>query len=221
MTSIDIIGIGDKIRPLPNKGPEDFCDLNEYITIARKTISAYAPGIRIGLAEEMLKNEDAIANIAHTAMMADWHFDGRGDIHGFRKQRIQWAIKSYVGRSSRASKRKTLSLDRTLSQNGQGVETFSANLADKRPGPAEIVSESEFSDKTSTHLGRLLDSGIISDQASTYIKMYYLQGQSMVDIAQQRGVSRQSVHDLIKRAVKSLQQAAPKDHFFRNIINDT
>ncbi len=214
MANIDIIGIGDKTRPLPNKGPEDFSDLNEYLNIARRTISAYAPRIRIGLAEEMLKNEDAVANIAHAAMMADWHFDGRGNIHGFRKQRIKWAIKSYVGRSSRTSKRKTLSLDRTLDQSGQSIETFSANLADKRPGPAEIVSESELSNKTTFHLGKLLDSGVISDQASCYIKMYYLQGQSMIEIAQKRGVSRQSVHDLIKRAIVSLKQAASKDIFF-------
>lgn len=219
--NIDILGIGDKTKPLPNKDEKSFCSLNEYETIARKTIAAYAPAIRMGLAEEMLKNDDAVSNIAHSVMMADWHFDGRGNIHGFRKQRIQWAIKSYVGRSNRASQRGMLSLDRNVDRTMECSETFSSRIADKSPGPEEIVSEGEFSEKAASRLEQLLDGGTISDQASEYIKMYYLQGQSMADIASKRGVSRQSVHDLITRAIDTLRRTAHNDDFFRGIINDT
>lgn len=221
MANIDILGIGNKTSVLLKKDEKFYRSLAEYIIIARKTIAVYAPGIRSGLAEEMLRNEDAVSNIAHAVMMADWHFDGRGNIHGFRKQRIQWAIKSYVGRSSRISQRRTLSLDSFIDGGGDSVETFSSRIADKSPGPHEIVSEDEISKESSIRLRKILDGGTISDQAIEYIKMYYLKGQSMVDIASRRGVSRQSVHDLITRAIDSLRKTAGNDDFFQGIINDS
>ena len=45
--------------------------LSEYITMAKKIISKFAPGFYSGLRKELLSNEDAIADIASAIMVGD------------------------------------------------------------------------------------------------------------------------------------------------------
>lgn len=209
---IDILAIGNKKKALPNKDNVKFASLDEYTSLAKKTISAYGNTVRPGLSEEMLRNDDAIANIAHAIMMADWVFDGRGSIHGFRKQRTLWALQAYVGRSTRKNKNKMLSLDNTLTQE---TGTFAENVVDTSETPEETVSRKEVAEK----IRRSLKNAAISELAYKYIVMHYFQGKSMTSIAKERGVSKQSVHDLITRSITEIKNSIPYDNFFRSIIN--
>lgn len=200
VTHIDIIGIGNKKL---NTNNDDFCSLDEYVLIAKKTISSYASKIKHGLAEEMLRNDDAIANIAHAIMMADWQFDGRGNKFGFRKERAKYAIHLYISRRSRESRKKIYQLDNLLNDNKL---TFADTLEDKNmKSPSDIVENNESRIKIVKDLERLGDKGIVSKLGVSYLKMHYLDGKSMVEIANSRGVSRQSVSDLILKSVNTVK----------------
>jgi RNA polymerase sigma factor (sigma-70 family) len=217
MATIDIVGIGDAIVTLPEKHDE-FESLDNYYIIAKKIISSAANGIRTGLAEEMLKNDDAIANVAYAIMMADWRFDGRGNRHGYRKKMATYAIKNYVGRSAKSSKRRTYSLDNQLLNDDS--DSFAQTMPDNHPTPSEIVESKDQGEKLSEKISMLLECGAISDQQATYLRQHFLYDISMADIGAMRGVSRQSVHDLITRALKELRQIAENDHFLRGIIEN-
>lgn len=219
-SNIDIIGVGNKANPLPSSDNVQFESLNDYLTIAKKTISSYAPSIRSGLAQEMLANDDAIANIAHVIMMADWKYDGRGDRMGYRAQQIKYAIKSYATRSAKRRNKNLISLERTKMGGSEKTIRMSDTIADSRPNHVEEVSDREMELTRNEKLEGLLNSGIISDKQADYLRLYYLQGVSMPDIANRNGVSRQSVHDMIRRALIELKELALNDDFFRGIIVD-
>lgn len=217
MATIDVVGIGDTIVELP-ENPGNFENLDDYYLIAKKIVSSQANGIRAGLAEEILNNDDALANIAYAIMMADWKFDGRGNRHGYRKKMAIYAIRNYVGRSAKSNKRRMYSLDRKLCDSES--DSFAQTMPDNGPSPAEIIQQQDEQDKLVSKIEALLESGAISDQQASYLRQHFLHGMSMAEIGSLRGVSRQSVHDLITRALRELKQIAQNDNFLRGIIEN-
>ena len=81
-----------------------FDALSTYISLAKKTISKFGPKFYNGLSMEMLKNEEAISDIATAIMYADWKWDSnRVGFNGktkskysYRNQCGLWAIKTYL-----------------------------------------------------------------------------------------------------------------------------
>ena len=53
---------------------EKFENLSVYLGLAKKTISKFAPQFYPGLRME-LNNDDAVSDIAHAIMQADWKWD--------------------------------------------------------------------------------------------------------------------------------------------------
>ena len=209
---IDVIAIGDRNTVTQEKPDTYFETLEEYTKIARRTIAAYAPTIRVGLADEMLRNEDAVANIAHAIIMADWKFDGRGDKLGYRKDQIVWAIKSYRNRSAKHSTRRMLSLDHAMGDTG--MDSFGSKIPDGSLGPADTAEQSEM--QKMVH--NLLDCGVLTEIQKESVSLHYLEGKTMQEIATQRGVSRQNIHVLIQRSLKELREYALDNNVFRGII---
>ena len=214
---IDILKIGERSLDAPEKKQIPFESLDEYLLAAKKMISTHAPHIRSGLAEEMLSNDDAISNIAHALMMADWRFDGRGNRHGYKKKMGVYAIKNYATRSGRNMKRRQLSLDTSLNPVIKS-ETFAANLKDEGPGPVEIIGQEEEAALLNKKMEEILSSDLISDQQADYLRQYYFEGKTLEEIATPRGVSKQSVSDMMKKARNILKNYISDDNFFRGII---
>lgn len=219
MSNIDVLGIGNK-GDFPEVDNQKFKNLDSYIKMAHKMITSYAPSIRVGLAQEMLANEDAIANIAHTLMIADWKYDNRGSLFGYRKQMVLWAIKSYVGRSNKTNKQKILSIDKKLLANVGGTTTFSDLLADESHGPIKNVENDERLKIIKDKINYILTCGILSEQQAEYIRLFFLEEISAAQIARDHNVSRQSVHDMISRALKEVRIYAEKDPKLMEYVND-
>ena len=53
----------------------EYKDIVEYIEDAKKTIRVFANKICPGICYEMTQSEDAIADVAHAMMCADWKYD--------------------------------------------------------------------------------------------------------------------------------------------------
>jgi hypothetical protein len=78
----------------------------DYEFITNKLISTHLRGTK--LAGIVIKDNDLYGRLLSEIMMADWKFDGRGNLEGYRKQRFLWmvsGIKSEIGKLSREAYR--------------------------------------------------------------------------------------------------------------------
>ena len=96
---------------------KSYDSLDTYIGLAKKTISKFGSQFYSGLSTEMLKNSDAISDVATAIMYADWRFDPnrpgksgqKKTLYSYRNQCALWAMKTYV--TVKYKKRKNISLD--------------------------------------------------------------------------------------------------------------
>lgn len=203
MKKIDIKGISGKMKPLNTEVEME--DLSNYLDIAKKIISKYAPSVGYNLASEMLNNEDAISNIAYAIMIADCQYNGNGNKYGFRKERAQYAIKNYLNRKSKSRKHVVLSLDKVINSS-VSENTFSSSIEDSHESPAEAIERIDYNNKIYERLIKSKENGEISELAFNYVKNYYLEGKTFTEIAKEYGVTRQNVCHSVGRSVKTLSR---------------
>lgn len=58
----------------------------------------------------LLKDPDIFGDFVTEVMIADWKFDGRGTLHGYRYQRVLWKLLTMI--RNRKNKTKQYVLDR-------------------------------------------------------------------------------------------------------------
>lgn len=180
--------------------------LDEYILIAKKMIASMAPSLRYGLAEEMLNSDDAISNVAHDIMVADWQFNGNGNRFGFRKERAKYSIKSYLSRRGKHNKKQVFRLDNIIKASNTD-STFAELLKDDSKSPASFVEESELISFIVSKLDNMATNGTLSKRGVKYIKMHYLDSLSVKEIAAKESVTRQAVYDTISRTMKIVKKS--------------
>lgn len=200
---VDIVGIGNKKVDTPKFQMET---LDEYILIAKKMIASMAPSFRYGLAEEMLCSDDAISNVAHDIMVADWQFNGRGNRYGFRKERAKYSIKSYLSRRGKHNKRRVFRLDAVVKASNQD-STFAELLTDNSQNPIGVVEDNDLSSYIIQKLDSMVSNGTLSSRGVRYIKMYYLDSLDVNKIAEKEGVTRQAVYDTMSRTMKIIKNS--------------
>lgn len=204
MTQVDIVGVGTPVNKYPDPNTIKFRTLPEYLEDAQKSISSIAPRFRQGLAEEMLRSEDAIAHVAQAIMMADWLFNGKGDLYGYRKQRVIWAIQNYLTRRFKASRHKVYSLDFDCG-NGDKEYSFKNHVPNGDTLPDKSVAESEEVKLRQEKVDSLLNSGRLSEQQKSYLRSHFMDGKSYAQIGRDHQVSRESVRQVVKRALDELR----------------
>ena len=179
--------------------------LSQYLLLAKKTISKFGPKFYNGLSAEMLKNPDAVSDVATALMYADWKFDpervGNGGqkktLYSYRNQCALWAIKTYV--SGKYKKQKNMSLDFDIDSDSQ---KFKASIRDeKSKDPLDILIEQESLEDLTVSVEALLDNKLLSEKQKKQIKMYYFDDKTLSEIGKIFGVSREAVRQNIKRAL--------------------
>jgi RNA polymerase sigma factor (sigma-70 family) len=189
---------------------KQFDSLDTYISLAKKTISKFGPKFYNGLSSEMLKNPDAISDVATAIMYADWRYDPerKGEsgqqktIYSYRNQCALWAIKTYV--TAKYKKRKDISLD---FDNDQESSSLNSTIVDhKNPCPVSLLIEKEESENLKDNIQNLLDTEILSDKQRQQIRMYYFDNETLSSIGKKFGVSREAVRQNIKRGLDLIRQ---------------
>lgn len=184
---------------------KEYDSLSTYIALAKKTISKFGPKFYNGLAIEMLKNEEAISDVATAIMYADWRFDesrvGKTGLkktkYSYRNQCALWAIKTYV--TSKYKSKKHFSLDQSL---GEFSDENGYNYMIKDcPSPVDLIIEDEEKHNLSETVDILLNSNLLSDKQKQQIKMYYFDNYTLSKIGKHFGVSREAVRQNIKRGL--------------------
>lgn len=189
-----------------------FDSLSDYISLAKKTISKFGPRFYNGLSAEMLKNEEAISDVATALMYADWRFDDervgksgqKKTIYSYRNQCAIWAIQTYV--TAKYKNKKHASLDY---QNNED-QKFDAMIPDhKQKNPLDTLIEQESTENLSQDIQSLLNHSGLSDKQKDQIKMYYFEDQTLSQIGKVYGVSREAVRQNIKRGLELIKQLDP------------
>lgn len=192
-------------------------NLSTYITLAKKTIAKFSPKFYNGLSTEMLKNEEAISDVATAIMYADWRFDpnrvGKSGQHktlySYRNQCAIWAIKTYM--TSKYKKKKHVSLGpmigsaRSKTNRGtytQNSENNPLEFQDKsQESPLDILIETEYTKDLADLTEQILSSKILSDKQQQQIRMYFFEDKTLACIGKYFNVSREAVRQNIKRGL--------------------
>ena len=183
---------------------KSFDSLSTYISLAKKTISKFGPKFYNGLSAEMLKNEEAISDVATALMYADWRFDDdrpgksgqKKTLYSYRNQCAIWAIKTYV--TNKYKSRKHLSLDHD-NDNDQKLDSMIPDS--KQQSPIDSIIESEYHTNLSNDIEQLFNSSALSSKQKEQIEMYYFEDKTLSEIGKEFGVSREAVRQNIKRGL--------------------
>lgn len=190
---------------------EKFENLSVYLGLAKKTISKFAPQFYPGLRMELLNNDDAVSDIAHAIMQADWKWDANRKGHegktkskySYRNQCAIWAIKTYISQKYK-KKNSNLSLD-TVITDDEG-NTFAQSLHDNSSNdPYVLVSEKEQSDNLKTIINRLISSDLLTEKQRQQIRMYYFEDKTLLEIGNKFGVTREAIRQNIQKGINRIR----------------
>lgn len=182
--------------------------LHTYIALAKKTISKFAPKFYNGLSAEMLKNEEAISDVATALMYADWRYDAnrtgktglKKTLYSYRNQCAIWAIKTYV--TNKYKQQKTKSLD----YENDDSSALESTISDNSMSPVAILIDKEYHNQLKENIFVLLNHGLITKKQKEQIEMYYFEDKTLSEIGKVFGVSREAVRQNIKRGLETIKK---------------
>jgi len=205
MPNVDLVAINNRKVPLDEKAKEKLNNDPEfYLTASKKLVNSIAPRFKTGLAQEILKSEDALGNIATQLMFADWRWDGTGTIEGYRKQCAIWAIQGYLSRDVNFNKKHNMmSLNFNIDDEGHELTEVISDSGSH--DPSYIASEKEEEQKQQFLIDTLLSSGVLTEPQEECVRMYYLQEMSLTNIAKELKISREAVRQLVDRGINRLR----------------
>jgi RNA polymerase sigma factor (sigma-70 family) len=182
--------------------------LDTYYTLAKKIISKFAsPFIR----KELLNNEEALSEIAEAIMIADWKWDASRTGHNgqsktrysYRNQCGLWAIKTYSTKRFKKKKEVFINNDRN-----QDIDHIANLPCRSNMDPFYIVSEKEEKEVLEKNIQTIMESGILSDKQKDQIKQYYFEDQTLLEIGNKYGVTREAIRQNIQKGLLKIQKYA-------------
>jgi RNA polymerase sigma factor (sigma-70 family) len=188
-----------------------FDSLSTYISLAKKTISKFAPKFYQGLSKEMLSNDEAVSEVAMAIMYADWRFDPnrsgktglKKTIYSYRNQCAIWAIKTYV--TNKYKKPKNLSLNITGSDDTDS-ELYNSIPDKSSQQPIDIMIAKESKEILNDSIKTLLEHPVLSDKQKDQIKLYYFENKTLTEIGKIYNVSREAIRQNIKRSLDIIRK---------------
>jgi RNA polymerase sigma factor (sigma-70 family) len=188
---------------------KQYDSLDTYLNLAKKTISKFGPKFYNGLSAEMLKNSDAISDVATAIMYADWRFDPdrigksgqKKTLYSYRNQCALWAIKTYV--SNKYKKRQNMSLD---FENNEDSPVLNSTIKDNSiKSPLDTLIDQENAENLSLAIKALFDNSLLSEKQKEQIRLYYFDNETLSSIGQKFGVSREAIRQNLKRAIEIIR----------------
>ena len=210
---IDIVSVGNQKVEYKDHSQIEFESLSFYVNLAQKAISKFGRNFSSTLSKEMLKSEDAIANVANCIMMADWRWDNerKGETgqqktkYSYRNQCAIWAIKSYISRKKN-KKNKSHSVD--INNYDDANLSLLDIIPSKSKSPIDILMDIESDNNIKAHIDQILnsDNNILSSRQSECLKLYYLENMTFAQIGSKFGITREAVRQNIKKAIEKIRK---------------
>lgn len=210
---LQLEGIGTQKISYQDPTTIEFDTLSNYILLAKKSISKFANAFYNGLATKMLKDEDAISNVAYAIMMADWRYDenysnkdgAKKTKYSYRNQCALWAIQTHVTKSSRNKiKQKVYSLDYSDSEDSM---CYGSGVDSKIKSPDSILMNKEKCQDIHNLINSLLSLDCLSTKQKDYIRLYYFDEYTFEQIGQKYGLTREAVRQSMNKALKLIRES--------------
>jgi len=182
----------------------EFDTLDNYLHIAKKTISKFGSKMYPSLVKEILSNDEAVSEIAEAIMIADWKWDGdrKGkktglskSLYSYRNQCAIWAIKTYATQRYRKQKK-------DQSQIQHAIEHSSCiDLSD----PAKIFAQKEEGDNLSKNIKELINAAPLTEKQKEQVILYYYENKTLSEIGQIYNVTREAIRQNINKSINILR----------------
>lgn len=191
----------------------EYADLSFYLDLARKTINKFGSKMYMGLTKEMLNNEDAVSDVAHAIMVADWKYDDnrvgkttgkKKTRYSYRNQCALWAIQTYA---TKAKKKKNycLSLDNYIDSSDDN-SSFDTILSDDKQIPAIDQLMCQEKNELSTELlNTIFSSNILTEKQSQQLYLYYIEDMTLQEIGDKFNITREAVRQTVKNAIEKIR----------------
>jgi RNA polymerase sigma factor (sigma-70 family) len=211
---LKVQGIGKQKLKYKDHSDIQFDDLNSYIVLAKKAISKFSNSICSGISSRMLKDEDAIASIANSIMMADWRWDSEYESkngtkktkYSYRNQCAIWAIQTYISKNFAKPKKinKVYSLDEVVESDGScNNYSFVEDLKSESP-EAILIANEEYTNLNDT-IKALLNLECLTERQKDYIKLYYFENYTFEKIGQKYNITREAVRQGLNKAIEMIR----------------
>jgi predicted DNA-binding protein YlxM (UPF0122 family) len=163
----------------------EYLSLDEYQNIAEKLLSASFPK----LAAHIMSDNEKMGEVINALIKADWHYDGRGTIYGYRKQRVAWVISNFF------NKKQDLSLNYDI--------TESMELSDTIPDKLHFDSV-EYRDELENLRDKIANSKVLTGKEKICISRYLTEGVELADIATELDIHKEAVKLSVRRGLSKL-----------------
>lgn len=158
----------------------------------------------------MLKNDDVIANVTNAIMRAEHDFD---PTRGCKRVTLRCtygrrAIIKEFRTINRLSKRPThFSIDKEWTGNDGVIYTNGGKeIEDHRETVEEYINKQEEADKQKRIAKKVLKNKCLTVKQRKYLKMHYLRGKTVKEIAKIRGCTKQAVSQVLQGGLSRLQK---------------
>lgn len=212
---LHLSGIGDQKIAYKDHSNIEFETLDTYLLLAKKAISKFANSMYSGLSSKMLKDEEAISNVANAIMMADWRWDEnyqntkntKKTKYSYRNQCAIWAIQTYITKNykhQRKTQKKVYSLDFDMNDdNTSSIYDTIKNIGCESPDIA--LMEKEERENLTNNINNLLSSDLLTERQKDYIKLYFFADQTFEQIGIKYGITREAVRQGLNKALELIR----------------
>jgi RNA polymerase sigma factor (sigma-70 family) len=209
---LQVNGIGNQKIQYKDCSDITFDSLDQYLLLAKKSISKFANSISNGLATKMLKDEDAISGVANSIMMADWRWDDnyqnekgtKKNRYSYRNQCAIWSIQTYVSKAYKKPKK----INQVYSLDYEFDDDHSAHQClkdEKTRAPDDILIAKEDAQDLTDLINDLLNLECLSDRQRDYIRLYYFEDYTFDKIGKKYGITREAVRQGLNKAINTIR----------------
>lgn len=220
---LQLQGVGKPKIDYKNHKDISFDSLNSYILLAKKSISKFANQFYHGLASKMLKDEDAIANVANSIMMADWRWDEnysntkgtKKNKYSYRNQCALWAIQTYVTKNNKNygnKKYNVMSLDHYFGDDDDSTSLKNFAKDSRASSPLEIALKNEQQSELNSLIDNLLSLDCLTSRQKDYIRLYYFESYTFEKIGQKYNITREAVRQGLNKAIDLIKSSINHDN---------
>ena len=166
--------------------------MKEYINLTTKIIRSVA---NFSVADKIINDQDIFGEMVGEVMHADYNWDGRGNIYGYRKQRIIWAILKYLNKKKSNT---TVSLNHIICD-GKELQDFmiSGDIT-----PLENIEKKELKNIVND----ILNLSMLSDNQRRCIFLKYLKSMTLRQISVELQISSEAVRQNIFNGINKLKK---------------
>lgn len=214
---LQLNGIGNQKIKYKDHSTVNFDSLQEYMLLAKKSISKFANQFYQGLSVKMLKDEDAISTVANAIMMADWRWDEnyqndkgtKKTKYSYRNQCALWAIQTYVTKNYKKDKKfknKIFSLDHIVEDDAE-LSAHQFIQDNKILSPDLILMNDENKKELTNLIESLLNLDCLSNKQKDYIRLYYFESYTFEKIGKKYGITREAVRQGLNKAINMIKES--------------